>query len=190
MAETVRNRNALRSQRLIREAFIKLARESKDGRITVSDLCKTADTNRTTFYAHYDSLEDLEAKLWQGYFEALEAWLADELGRGFLTDPLPGLNRLGAFIIDNIPLFQVFGIRKTEELMRDVEHEGGFGMAVREALLRAMGTLDADEIVRFDFVSSAMLNVYYTWLAGQYSEMTLDQLNERLALLVKSCFAP
>lgn len=185
----MRNRNALRSQRGIRDAFVALAMERGDGRITVSDICRVADINRTTFYAHYDSLEDLEAKLWVGYFDGFTQWLSAELEQDFLEDPLPGLNRLSKIIEDTKDLFIVFGARKTEERLRDVDKEGGFGMAVRDALLKATGPLPAERMVCFDFVSSAMLNVYYTWMIGQYGDLSIDKLNEQLALYLQACFA-
>lgn len=78
------SRTAIRSQRLIREAFLALVEEHGDSKITVVDLCRKADINRTTFYAHYDSLDDLEYKLWNRYLNDLTSWLSAELNRAFL----------------------------------------------------------------------------------------------------------
>lgn len=92
-----RNRNALRSQRLIRDAFVELVRERGKGRITVADVCRKADINRSTFYAHYDNVDDLQDKIYDETMAGFGEWLAGVLEEGggsadaFLADPLPDL---------------------------------------------------------------------------------------------------
>ena len=53
------NRNALRSKRLIRQAFISLIKRKPADRITITDIVNEANINRATFYAHYSCLKDL-----------------------------------------------------------------------------------------------------------------------------------
>ena len=181
-----RNRNALRSQRLIREAYIALAQERGEGRITVADICRAADINRTTFYAHYESLPDLEEKLGQSVLDGFANWLAGELERGggspdvFLSDPLPGLERLKPHIEFTIPILEAASKRRL--------HAGdNFGMEVREALLSATGKLQGARLMRFDFIAAALTNVYFTWMVGAYGNMTLDELNQILAGYIRAC---
>ena len=59
MAEKGMNRNAQRSIRLLKEAFMELLAEKPYESITVSDVARKADLNRGTFYAHYASVHDL-----------------------------------------------------------------------------------------------------------------------------------
>lgn len=50
-------RNALRSRRLIREAFAELIKEKQDiSKITVSEIVKRADISKSTFYCHYKDI--------------------------------------------------------------------------------------------------------------------------------------
>ena len=50
-------RNALRSKRLIREAFAQLIKERQDiSKITVSEIVKRADISKSTFYCHYNDI--------------------------------------------------------------------------------------------------------------------------------------
>ena len=53
------NRKRAYSQRVIQEAFLELAKNTLISKITVTDICRLADVNRTTFYSNYDDIADL-----------------------------------------------------------------------------------------------------------------------------------
>ena len=69
-------RNSIRSKQLIREAMISLLNKKSLTEITVSDIVKTADINRGTFYNHYgnpiDVLEAIKEELMQKLSNALK----------------------------------------------------------------------------------------------------------------------
>ena len=69
-------RNAIRSKQLIREAMITLLNRKSLTEITVSDIVKTANINRGTFYNHYgnpiDVLEEIKEELMQKLTNALK----------------------------------------------------------------------------------------------------------------------
>ncbi|WP_165171297.1 TetR/AcrR family transcriptional regulator [Adlercreutzia sp. ZJ242] len=56
---------------LLRRALIDLLEEKPIGSISVAELCREADVSRSTFYAHYDTPEDL--------LESIQAELISEL---------------------------------------------------------------------------------------------------------------
>ena len=55
MASEAKNRNALRSKRMLAQALSELILEMPYEKITVSAITRRADLNRGTFYAHYDN---------------------------------------------------------------------------------------------------------------------------------------
>lgn len=61
------------TRQAIQDAFIDLLRDKPLARITVSELCGAADVNRSTFYAHYDNLEELLRTIEDETFR----WLSD-----------------------------------------------------------------------------------------------------------------
>ncbi len=56
-------RSSLRSKRLIREALVTMMRQKPFEKITITDIVKTADINRGTFYAHYKDTEEVLASI-------------------------------------------------------------------------------------------------------------------------------
>ena len=54
------NRSSEKTKALIRSKFAELIKENSElDRVTVTELVKRADINRTTFYNHYDSIYDI-----------------------------------------------------------------------------------------------------------------------------------
>lgn len=63
---TKNNRRSKSSREAIENAFIKLLDNKdnkKSGKITVQAICNLAEVNRTTFYAHYTDIYDLQNKI-------------------------------------------------------------------------------------------------------------------------------
>ena len=57
--ELTESRRTRYTRRAMQDALIELLRNQPLGSITVKALCERADVNRSTFYAHYTSIEDL-----------------------------------------------------------------------------------------------------------------------------------
>lgn len=53
------NRRAMETRQRIQETLLKMLEEQELDQISVSQLCKRADINRSTFYAHYNDVTDL-----------------------------------------------------------------------------------------------------------------------------------
>ena len=87
-------RSAVRSRRLIRQAFLELLRQKPYEKITVTDIVTAADINRSTFYAHYPDVRGLLEEI-MGEAIAHSTELANNLNiRVFLEDPMPFLREL------------------------------------------------------------------------------------------------
>ena len=48
------NRRVRMTKKIIKESLLELLDQKPPDKITVTDICKTADLNRSTFYAHYE----------------------------------------------------------------------------------------------------------------------------------------
>lgn len=58
MVGTKNNRRAQMTERLIQNSLIELLKSQPINEITVTAVCKLADINRGTFYAHYEDVKD------------------------------------------------------------------------------------------------------------------------------------
>lgn len=68
---TANNRRVQYTRRVLKESFLELLLEKPAGQITVTELCQSADVNRTTFYMHYDDVSDLKCKIEDEFYDTL-----------------------------------------------------------------------------------------------------------------------
>jgi AcrR family transcriptional regulator len=80
-------RNSIRSRRSIRTAYAELINEKKDAsKITVKEIVDRADISKSTFYCHYNDINDLELEIQNDVLRNAKECL-DE----FINNPESGL---------------------------------------------------------------------------------------------------
>lgn len=107
MGEKKEYRSAVRSRKLIRQAFLELLKEKPLEKITVTDIVKRADINRSTFYAHYPDVI--------GVLEAIETEILDYtqniLGgmdfKDLFENPTPLLEEIVKMLEENHELYSL-----------------------------------------------------------------------------------
>lgn len=89
------------TKKRLRQTFARLMSEKPIQNITVAELCARAEINRSTFYAHYSDIYDLQQKLEQEIYGEFQATLAQ-------------VDLANSSSQDNVPLFMVtmFGFLK------------------------------------------------------------------------------
>lgn len=80
---TKNNRRRKESIEKIEKGFIELLQTRELKEISVSDLCKKADVNRSTFYANYVDLLELADTIREKLEENLTQLYAEEISQGF-----------------------------------------------------------------------------------------------------------
>ncbi len=98
----------INTRKRLRQTFARLMSEKPIQNITVAELCARAEINRSTFYAHYSDIYDLQQKLEQEIYGEFQATLAQ-------VDLAAGSQDLaGGSSQSNVPLFMItmFGFLK------------------------------------------------------------------------------
>lgn len=68
MNKATEDRRTQYSKRIIRESLFQLIKEKPLEKISVTEICKTADVNRSTFYSYYTDIYDLHEKIIGDFF--------------------------------------------------------------------------------------------------------------------------
>lgn len=102
---TPNNRRRKESIAKIEEIFITLLQSKELGQISVSDLCKRAGLNRTTFYANYTDIYALADSIREKTEANLADLYRDEIATGFNSNDYL---RLFRHIKENQPLYQTY----------------------------------------------------------------------------------
>lgn len=185
MAEKGLNRNAQRSIRLLKEAFMELLAEKPYESITVSNVARKADLNRGTFYAHFDNMDDLMRSVMSDTADTISEFLSKAVESGFLEDPLPVLAQVGAYLDQNRELTRkLVESRSVEPFVLALESR------FREWVQQRIPARTAEEklacAMLTDYLAGGVLQTYRSWLVGEYPGVEIEEVNKYLGEFVRS----
>lgn len=185
MAEKGLNRNAQRSIRLLKEAFMELLAEKPYESITVSNVARKADLNRGTFYAHFDNVDDLMRSVMSDTADTISEFLSKAVESGFLEDPLPVLAQVGAYLDQNRELTRkLVESRSVEPFVLALESR------FREWVQQRIPARTAEEklacAMLTDYLVGGVLQTYRSWLVGEYPGVEIEEVNKYLGEFVRS----
>lgn len=185
MAQKKEYRSAIRSRRLIREAFQELLREKPFEKITVTDIVKQADINRSTFYAHYPDVRGLVEDILDEVVVKSTQLIREMNYQSIFEDPRPFLKELLMIGIDNVEIYKRIG--GSDFALRQIE-------GLKTSLLdKAVSDVDVPEAIRMsnaykiqiNFFVGGILNTYQQWLLGNL-ECTTEEIMEQIACLIQN----
>ncbi len=183
MATVGKNRNARRSVSLLREAFAELMAEQPYDKITVTAVTQRAGLNRGTFYAHYDSIDDLLGDLVHDLTAEVSQLIDQVLTENFLQDPMPVIHQIGSYLDARHELFSK--LTRSTSVSSFVDSLMRMFRDKVSAHLASMGRKDVPaDLVAADFMANAVVGTFRSWLRGEYGEMPVAQVEARVSSLL------
>lgn len=185
MGEKKEYRSAVRSRRLIREAFLELLRRKQYEKITVTDIVGLADINRSTFYAHYPDVRGLVEEIVGEVIDHSIA-LANSLDMlAFLEDPVPFLQELTSYSTRNRELYELlsrsdFAQRQMEQLKRTLIESASRSPAIPEHIRTS-----TDFRIHISFFIGGILTIYVMWLQGEL-ECTVEDITKQMSQVIRN----
>jgi len=184
-------RSAIRSRRMIREAFLELVKEKDINKITVTDIVKRADLNRSTFYAHYADvraiLEEIENEVIDKMLEILKKFEF----KNFFNNPTPLLLEVSRFIERNQEIYQILlNAPGSEIFLKKLKHIFAQYM---------LGDTDIPEYLkdskmvnlRISYFAGGIIHMYSEWFDGNLDCSLNDialEVSKLLSLEAKELF--
>lgn len=184
MAEKKEYRSALRSRRLIRQAFLELLDEKEFGKITVTDIVTRADLNRSTFYAHYPDVNGVVEEIQNEIIDRNMAAVKELKYRNILKDPTPYLRSICITLEENIALYSRMGhtadvhlyLDKYRRMMaEDILNNSEIPENIRHSDFLA---------IRIHFFVGGIMNSYQQWAEGNLN-CSLEEISREIAELIR-----
>jgi AcrR family transcriptional regulator len=174
---------AVRTRQKLVAAFHEAVRDCDPGAMSVSALACAAGVNRTSFYEHFASPEDLAIHALSDLFDVVRS--ADMVMRSTHSVPAAEASRRALrdivyFVHERRDSYvRLLGPGAAPQLVRAV------CQAFTERTVQALEQMDArpagaDPLVTAQFLAGGVLGVIGAWLAGQPAEWSPDQLVEAL----------
>ena len=179
MGEKAQYRSAIRSKRLIRQAFIDLLKEKDIEKITVTDIITRADINRGTFYAHYQDARAVIEQIENEIIQKMLEFLSEFQYKNFFQNPLPLLLKVSRYIEEDQDFFRILinskgSIQFLEKLKGIFVEYMKIDSDVPDSIKHS-----ANFTVSVNFFAGGVINLYQVWFRGE----TNYSLNE-IALVV------
>ena len=182
MVQKKEYRNAIRSRRMIREAFVGLLHEKPFEKITATDIINRSGLNRSTFYAHYPDVKGIIDEITGEIFTMFQQMLSEMDFSQILNDPEPNLKRVVSFLEENQDLYRLLGQSDVSlfylEQMKKV--------LIRQVLdtpnLPTMGLSKTSVDIRIRMLLSGVIDAYREWLSGGI-DCTLEELSAEVAMI-------
>ena len=185
MEEKRRNKNALRSRKLLINAYIELTKELGAEKVSVTKIVERADLNRSTFYAHFSCPDDILLSLENEAIETLLKIMSEvPLGR-FLKDPLPLLSEIAAFIDEN---------KEYYELIVSNQRSQSFFYNIKEILVsklmedkETLATANNPHIIQANlrFFAGGCMSLLNDWFSGKI-DMSPDEITKMTAKTISA----
>lgn len=180
MAEKKEYRNAVRSRRMIREAFVELLHEKPFEKITATDIINRSGLNRSTFYAHYPDVKGIIDEITGEIFTMFRQMLSEMDFSSFMNDPEPNLKKVVVFLEENQELYRLLG----QSDMSLIYLEQMKKMLIQQVLetpnLPMEGLSEISIEIRIRMLLSGVIDAYKEWLAGGIN-CTLEEMTSEVA---------
>lgn len=183
MPQKVEYKNAIRSRKLIRSAFIELLKVKPLDKITVTNIVEKAELNRGTFYAHYADINMLIQSIEDEIADNLYRLLGDVETPDPMENPLSMFLKISQYLEENKELIVVLMGSQSTNL---------FIVQLPELIAKHLiSSDDIDEDVRGSasfkercyFYAGGAVNLYMAWFRGTVSG-NLEDVAYRLADII------
>lgn len=185
MSERKEYRSAIRSRKLIRRAFLELLKEKSFEKITVTDIVKRAEINRSTFYAHYPDVMGVIEEVEEEVLKYFEDYMAKMDLSDFFQNPKPHLQSIVWIAEENRELYRL--LSNSNIAVRQLEH-------LKTILIeRILDSIKMPDFYKknFEFQFSVrffmggFVDVYTQWLNEEMECSLDDMVDETTKLLIR-----
>ena len=180
------DRRAVRSKRLIMEAWRELILEKEYKKISVSDIVERADIGRATFYAHFEDKNHLGRYIFSQLLAQIEKEIEISL------EESPSQNSYQA-LVPSLALFRIAAKKHRQFKKNGANPENGLGMLIPPLVQRLENELDKmdlqdthDEVPRrmmATYLVSALIAIITEWVITDMPESpeVMDVMYQTLA---------
>ncbi len=168
-------RSSIRSEKAIIRAYVRLLQEKGSGRITVTDIVNLADLNRSTFYGHFTSVDEITERIHSDIFQNLFGSLNTELLRNSLREPRLALEQVMKFL------------RKDEELYKALLNTGDADKVLKQMREAVVKTYMSDKETLQNIGDKDSFEMHLRMLVGGYGTVVRDWAAGDIKLSIERC---
>lgn len=176
-----KNKNYIEIDEKIVDAFIEVSYRKTVADITVSEICKKANVNHTTFYRHYKGIWEVKDRISNSIKKRITDSLIKFSREDFISDPEKVIHELTTTIGKRVELYgrisrTLFFRDNAISILAEIKHT----ISENWGLDEESGKENAIFSIFFPGVSIA----YIEWI-NEHLKCTLEELEESIVSLIK-----
>ena len=166
MGQKAEYRSAIRSRRMIREAYMELLKEKDLSKITVTDIITRADLNRATFYAHYPDVRGVTEEIENEIIEKMLEVLKEFQFTNFFRNPAPLLLKASRYLEEDADFYRILVRANGSEIfMEKLKKVFADHMLNDSDIPESMRQSQMVEL-RVCYFAGGIVNLYKQWFRG------------------------
>ena len=184
MGQKAEYRSAIRSRRMIREAYTELLKEKDLSKITVTDIIKRADLNRATFYAHYPDVrgvtEEIENEIIAKMLDVLEEFRYTN----FFRNPAPLLLKLSRYLEEDADFYRTLVRANGSEIFMEKLKKVFTDHMINDSDIPDDMRSSKMVSLRVCYFAGGIVNLYKQWFRGDL-DCTLNDIAMEVSKLLQ-----
>lgn len=177
-------RSAIRSRRMIREAYMELLKEKDLSKITVTDIITRADLNRATFYAHYPDVRGVTEEIENEIIGKMLEVLKEFQFTSFFRNPAPLLLKISQYLEEDTDFYRILVRANGSEIfMEKLKKVFSDHMLNDSDIPESMRHSKMVEL-RVCYFAGGIVNLYKQWFRGDLN-CTLNDIALEVSKLLQ-----
>lgn len=185
MEKKAEYKSAIRSRRLIRQAFVDLMQEKDLEKITVTDIITRADINRGTFYAHYQDTRAVIEQIENEIIGKMLEFLGEFRYKSFFQNPLPFLLKISRWLEEDLEFYRIlinargaeqFLVKLKNIFVKYLENDSDTPEHIKKS---------PEFFVRINFFAGGIVNLYQVWFRGEM-DCSLNEISLGISKIINS----
>ncbi|MDO5397742.1 MAG: TetR-like C-terminal domain-containing protein [bacterium] len=167
MRQVTNDRRTRRTKKAIEQAFTELILKNDINKITIQDITDKADTNRSTFYTHYEDIYDILRVTEDKLIDGISIFHSDNL---LGSDAQKSMTESLQYVLDNREIFKAI-INSSH----GTEFLGKLCGVIGSKLLALLDNVPENEMLVCLYTNGAIA-VIKEWLSSDSPVMTADEM--------------
>lgn len=185
MSKKAEYKNAIRSRRMIRQAFIELMKEKELEKVTVTEIITRADLNRGTFYAHYQDTRAVIEEIENEIINKMLEFLVEVHYGHFFQNPLPLLLKVANYLESDLEFYRILiNAKGSEQFLVKLKSIFVSHMVTDSDIPDSLKTT-TEFIIQSHFFAGGIANLYQKWFKGELT-CSLSELSLTVSKIIKS----
>jgi AcrR family transcriptional regulator len=185
MGEKAEYKSAIRSRRLIRQAFVDLMQEKNLDKITVTDIITHADINRGTFYAHYQDTRAVIEQIENEIIEKMLEFLGEFRYKNFFQNPLPLLLKISRWLEEDLEFYRIlinssgseqFLVKLKNAFVKHMETDSDIPEHIKKT---------SEFLIRIHFFAGGIINLFQVWFRDEMDN-SLNEISLEVSKIITS----